>query len=245
MYRTIIKPTLILVAIAFIASFALSHVNKITKLKIEERIRLNREEALLSVLPASQGYVIIEKDKKAVVDGKDFFYSVAEKTEGDKKTRAYAFEAEKGGYSGVIRSIVAVDETMKLLGISIVQQSETPGLGARAKEIASSDTFISHFFGSGSRDAAAASDQPARSWFEAQFAGIDAGKQIGIMKKGEWRAENTALRQELLEKNSVSALTGATITTKAVIAGIEIGISRLRSVLEQEKTAASQEVKAK
>jgi len=242
MYRTIIKPTLILVTIAFIASFALSHINRITKGKIEERVRRSREQALLAVLPATLGYVITEKDKKVTVDGKDFFYTIAEKTEGDKKTRAYAFECEKSGYSGVIRSMAAVDETMKLIGISVIQQSETPGLGARAKEIATTDTFISHFFGSSKGKVAAG---PVRSWFEEQFTGLDGSKQIGIMKKGEWRAENESLRKELMEKNSVSAITGATITTRAVIAGLENGIVQLRKVLEQEKPAPAQEVKAK
>jgi electron transport complex protein RnfG len=245
MFRTLIKPMLILAAIAFAASFALSHVNKITRQKIDERARQRKEEALMAVLPSVLGYAIIEKDRKVVVDGKDFFYTIGEKTEGAKKTRAYAFECGKPGYSGVIKSLVAVDETLKLIGVSIIQQSETPGLGARAKEIASRETFIGHFFGSGTGDAGDPGGKAIQSWFEAQFAGLDTNKQIAILKKGEWRPENADLTRELLETNSVSVITGATITTRAVIDGIENGVSILRKALEQEKTAAPQEVTAK
>lgn len=245
MFRTLIKPTLILTSIAFVASFALSHINKITKMRIEERVRQKKEEALLAVLPAALGYAIIEKDKKAVIDGKEFFYSIAEKTEGDKKIKAFAFECEKSGYSGVIKSLVAVDETLKVIGISIIQQSETPGLGARAREIASSETFFNHFFKRGNGASVDSGVQPVQSWFEMQFAGLDASKQIAILKKGEWRSENSDLKRELLEKNAVSSITGATITTRAVIAGIENGLSAIRQVIELDKVVAPKEVTLK
>jgi electron transport complex protein RnfG len=245
MFRTLMKSMLILSAIAFAASFSLSHVNKITKQKIDDRARQRKEDALSAVLPAALGYAIIEKDRKVVIDGREFFYSVAEKTEGDKKIKAFAFECEKSGYSGVIRSLVAVDETLKLIGISIIQQTETPGLGARSREIASSETFFGHFFGSSMDKAADTGVQQVQSWFEAQFSGIDAGRQILILKKGEWRTESSELKRELLEKNAVSAITGATITTRAVIAGIENGISALRKVLEQEAAVSMKAVAKK
>jgi electron transport complex protein RnfG len=232
MFRAIIKPALILSAIAFIASFALSHVNRITKPEIAKRLQMKKDEAYAAVLPAHLGYVIIEKDKKTVIDGKEFVYTIAQKSDGDKKIKAYAFETEKSGYSGVIRSIIAVDENMKLLGISIIQQSETPGLGARSKEMQSSGTFFSHFFGN------AENNEPPKvqSWFEEQFSGRDCTKPIGILKKGEFASASEELKKELAEKNSVSAITGATITTKAVIDSIAVGIERLQKALASEQT---------
>ncbi len=236
MYRIFIKPTLILAAIAFAASFALSHVNKITRGKIEERARQQKEDALKAVLPPYLGYTIVEKNRKATVEGIEFFYSIAQKNEGEKILKAYVFECENPGYSGIVRSIVAVDEKLTLLGMSVIQQAETPGLGARSKEMASNKTFFEVFFGL-SRKAASDKEAVSQSWFEAQFTGLDAGKKIGIIKKGEWSAENAALRQELIDHNAVSAITGATITTKAVILSIEKGIAALKHVLEQENNA--------
>jgi len=45
------------------------------------------------------------------------------------------------------------------------------------------------------------------------------------------------MREELLQKNSVSAITGATITTKAVKDGIEEGMARLKTALEEHAKA--------
>ncbi len=236
MITNIIKPAFILATIAFIATFTLSHINRITKPEIAKRLQMKKDDAYAAVLPASLGFVIVEKDKKAVVDGKDFFYTVATKTDSGQEIKAYAFETAKSGYSGVIRSIVAVDENMKLLGISIIQQSETPGLGARAKEIASSETFFRHFFGNGGQS----TPVTTQSWFEAQFSGIDCTKKIGILRKGEYATAGDELKKELAEKNSVSAITGATITTKAVINGIAEGIERLKKALVAEKTSQAE-----
>ena len=44
------------------------------------------------------------------------------------------------------------------------------------------------------------------------------------IKKGDW---NPDLRDELLKKNAISAITGATITTRAVRDGIETGFQLL------------------
>ena len=228
----IIRPTIILALIAFLASFALSHVNRITRSRINERISQTKEEALINVLPAALGYVITEKNIKTVVDGNDFYYTTAEKTVDTTVIKAYAFETALPGYSGVIRSMVGVDESWKIIGIFIIQQSETPGLGARAKEIASSETFFSHFFKRGDARNKTA-EEPYRSWFEEQFSGLDVSRPISIMKKGEWRAGNTTLAKELIDANSVSAITGATITTKAVIDGIEKSVACLKKALDQ------------
>ena len=231
MFRMIIRPTLILAVIAFLATLALSHVNRITRTRIDERNRQLKEEALLTVLPVEKGYVITGKNIKAVVEGKNFYYTVAEKTVELITTKAFAFETATPGYSGLIKSMVSVDESWKIIAISIIQQSETPGLGARVKEVASSETFFSHFFNKPER-LKSKSDEKLRSWFEEQFSGLDTSRTISIMKKGEWRADNATLAKELMEANSVSAITGATITTKAVIDGISKSLVLLKKALD-------------
>ncbi len=235
----IIKPTIVLAVIAFFASLALSHINRITRDRIDQRILQRKEEALQRVLPGSLGYQIIQKDKKVIIDGKEFVYSVAEKKEADKTFRGYAFLTSKNGYSGAVKTMVGIDHEGKIIAISIIQQSETPGLGARAKEVPSSETFFGHFFGSSNPVDTTANNNNA-SWFEEQFSGIDTNHKIGILKKGEWRKDNTALATELLAKNSVSAITGATITTKTVTDSIENSMLLLRKAIELENKAVEE-----
>ncbi len=231
LFNDIIKPALILAIIGFVSTMALSHINKITKAKIEARIEMGKEEALRRVLPEGLGYRIVEKGKKVMIDGKEFVYSIAEKQEGDKKVRAYAFETSKAGYSGQVRSVVSVDEAGKIIALTVIQQSETPGLGARSKEAASNETFLQHFR---NRHNGVPVPPPSPPWFEQQFSGLDTARPIAISKKGEWRADNEALRQGLVAENAVSAITGATITTRAVRDSVEEGVRLLRKAIEME-----------
>ncbi len=47
-------------------------------------------------------------------------------------------------------------------------------------------------------------------------------------KKGDWHKE---MKDELMQHNAVTAITGATITTKAVTQSIEEGIQKLHKAL--------------
>jgi electron transport complex protein RnfG len=216
----ILKSTFILALIAFIASYALSHVNKITEPEILRQEKEKQQNALTSVLP---GYSV--KDEKTVqVQGEDFTYWTGEKEEGESPLTGYAFVTEKSGYSGIVKTMVGVDDKGRILGVSILQQSETPGLGARSVEIASTNTFWQVLFGSSEKN-----EETARPWFQEQFTGLDGSKPIEIVKKGDWKE---SMKAELLEKNAISAITGATITTRTVKDSIEAGIMKFNEAIK-------------
>ncbi|HSV95815.1 MAG TPA: FMN-binding protein [Spirochaetota bacterium] len=225
MNASILRSTFILGLTAFVATFALSHINAITYPIIQKQERQKQENALALVLP---GYSIGE-ERSAGGDGYNFTYWIGEKTEGNRTIRAYAFIAEKPGYSGAIRTIVGVDEKSTVLGISIIRQSETPGLGDRVLEAASSATFFQAITGRAHEGGEAPSP-----WFQEQFKGLNAATKIEIVKKGDW---NEAMRDELLRKNSVSAITGATITTRVVKDSIEEGVRTLKMALDEHAKA--------
>lgn len=216
----IIKSTLILALIAFIASMALSHINRITYPNILKQEKQKQDDALKAVLP---GYTIVEQ-KRADVDGGQFIYWIGERIDNDKTLRGYAFVTEKSGYSGVVKSMAGVDERGIILGVSILQQTETPGLGARCIEIASKETFFGHLFGESKVD-----EEQSPPWFQEQFKGLDVNRRIEILKKGDWSQD---MREELIGRNAISAITGATITSRTVRDSIESGITRLKMVVE-------------
>lgn len=223
--NNIIKPTIVLTIIAFVAAFSLSHIKKITYPNILKQEREKQEIALKAVLPS--GFAVKE-EKNPTVEGREFKYWIAEKTdERGLAVKAYAFIAEKGGYSGPVRSMVGVDEKGLILGISVLQQSETPGLGARSTEIASRETFWGHFFGIGETP----KDNPVTPWFQDQFKGLDTNKKVEILKKGDW---SPAMKEELLAKNGISAITGATVTSKAVRDSIASGVETLHKAIQLE-----------
>jgi electron transport complex protein RnfG len=213
----IVKSTLIMALITFVASMALSHINKITLPNIQRQEREKQESALKTVLP---GYRITEKKTADTPDG-PFTYWIGEKQREETVARGYAFITEKSGYSGPVRSMVGIDERGTVLGIVILQQTETPGLGARCIERASTETFFDYILGR------TAPVKPPPPWFQVQFTGLDATKKIEILKRGDW---TPSLRDELIEKNAISAITGATITSRTVRDSISMGMEKLTAL---------------
>ena len=108
--------------------------------------------------------------------------------------------------------MVGVDENGKVLGLSIISQSETPGLGDRCVEVADRETLWDHIRdGIPPRDFG---DETRIPWFQNQFKGLNANSNIRMVRRGDW---NPDMREDLLEMNAISALTGASITTSAVM----------------------------
>ncbi|HOT45264.1 MAG TPA: FMN-binding protein [Spirochaetota bacterium] len=235
MMKDIIKPTVILTAIALICVFLLSHVEKLTVPVIAKRAKESREQALALVLP---GFTVTGDEKRARVDGSDFTWWEGEKKVEDaimkeKTVKGFAFLTKSPGYSGDIETMVGVDENGKVTGLTVISQTETPGLGARCVEVASRETLWDRFRGGiPVRDFA---DEARIPWFQNQFEGLDTKKKIGFMRRGVW---NPNMRESLLEKNAISAITGATITSTAVIAGIEAGVARLAKARATQAPAA-------
>jgi electron transport complex protein RnfG len=214
--KNIVKPALILAAVAFCSSLLLAYMRDITYPVIKMQEKEKEQEALMMVLP---GYEIGEPQIVELDNGEEFKFWTGEKKQDDEVLKGYAFLSVNYGYSGDIKSMVGVDENNKVLGISIVQQSETPGLGDRVNETATSETIWGvilgrSYGGEGLED----------PWFQDQFRGIDLNKKIKIVKQGTWTSD---MREDLLSQNAVSAITGATITTKAITGGLKEGLIKL------------------
>jgi electron transport complex protein RnfG len=217
-FRTVIKPILVMAAIAFACTYALTHINRLSEPRIKEQVRQKRMRALALVLP---GYTVGEEIRETI-EGREFGYweGVRELDENGVKreARGFAFIASAPGYADRIDTMVGVDEAGVILGISIIGQSETPGLGARCVEVAATETLWDVLRGDSKKG------DDATPWFQEQFSGLNAVSNISILKLGDW---GPAVAEELREKNAITALTGATITSEAVVKSIRGGIDLL------------------
>jgi len=222
MFKTIVKPTIILSLVGFFSAFILSHVKSVTYPEIVRQTAEKQNRALSLVLP---GYTLSE-EKIYGEGGNDFHYWEGEIRENGAAKRGYAFIASYSGFSGEIKSIIGVNESGRILGISILRQSETPGLGARCEEIASKKTFFGALLGT-EVDENSGQMMP---WFQEQFRGLSAREKMKIMKRGDWRKE---IETELINQNAITAITGATITSRAVIMSLEKGIAVLDKAVEK------------
>jgi electron transport complex protein RnfG len=197
----LIRIVVALTAVTFAAGFAIA----LTHSKTAERIAIQQQkaeqDALLSVFP--EGVEIAEKKAAPPLPSRYW-----EATKGGACI-GYAFQGSSKGFEKDIKIVVAVNTVGTILGMNVLSQSETPGLGSRVQEIASTK-YIWNAFSKKKEESCA--------WFAAQFSGLNAMKGISINDKfAEWHALDSNARKKLQEENAITAITGATISTKAVI----------------------------
>lgn len=131
------KDIVILVLFAAVAGGALSGVYSVTKTRIDAAAAQERKDALKAVLPtlsdrATPVDILCEgRTIPAVIDG-----------EGPAFKGAVLELETRKGYAGLIRFLVGVDENLKVTGLYVLQQNETPGLGTKAKDRAWWGQFV-------------------------------------------------------------------------------------------------------
>lgn len=211
--------TFVLVLIASVAGLAIGFTYSKTEGRIEQIERETTQKALQDVLPEG---LPVEK-RESTVKGLPRTYWVAT---AHSNPAAYAFEVESRGYSSDIKFMVGVDTSGRVLGLTIMDQGETPGLGTRVAEVVSKNYLWTAFSAKGPK---------ADPWFPEQFEGLNVQEEMPIDKsRGEWHALDKQARKELREANSITAITGATISTRAVQEGLREKVARYMQILTEE-----------
>lgn len=127
-----LKLGLTLLAVCVIATAILAYVNSITGPKIKV---LKEEESV-----KSREALIPDSDFEQIKVSDDFSYFVAYK-KGSKEVQGYTFTAAGTGYSSNVQTMAGLDSQFRLIGIKIIDQAETPGLGANCKAASFTDQF--------------------------------------------------------------------------------------------------------
>ena len=179
-----------------ILSSILAFVYGVTEPRRLEILEEEKMRALEEVLPAAEHF-----------QEEDWYFKGYEGRDS-KEPLGYAFPVRGEGYSAPIETMVGVSRrgengALKISGIKIISQQETPGLGARIEEIPASRTLPDIIMG---RKKEAPEEEP-EPWFQAQFRNKTPDE---------------------LKINDIDGITGATITTEAVIDSVTKGIKKLR-----------------
>ena len=168
----VLKLTLTLFLITALVAASLAAVNAVTKPRIQAAKEEKTALAIEAVLPGGGEPVESFKDPSGMV--KKVYAS----------DTGYALEVESNGFNGPITMMVGVSTEGQVLGISIVSQTETAGLGA-----------------------VSAAKTSAGQKFRDQYAGKSG--PLAVNKDG----------------GTVDAITGATITSRAVTAGVNAALA--------------------
>ena len=129
---TITNMVVVLVGVALITGSILAYVNNVT----EEPIKLQSEKTLADGIKAVMGGVDLSVAKedtvKQTISGKEVVFVIHEAVGSDNKPLGAAVESTTAGFGGDFKVLVGFDNSGKILGYTILQHSETPGLGAKA-----------------------------------------------------------------------------------------------------------------
>ena len=165
----------ILALICFVASASLALINSLTKSRILAQAQVEEETSLKDVIVTGERF-------EPVKSGSDIIYYKAYDKDG--KFLGTAFKAQGKGYSSAIETMVGMNKDGTITAIKILNQNETPGLGAR---IAEPD-------------------------FTGQF------------KNKNWQT-----------LNEVNAITGATISSKAVTDSVKKKAEEIKALIANER----------
>ena len=154
--KVIFKYGFILAIVGIIASGSLAWINQITQSQIIKQQHDKFSQGLYQVLPGAEGGVIVP-----VTMGNKIIAYKAFVNPDTSDLIGYAFQANGSGYSGMIKTLAAIDTSGIILAIKVLSQTETPGLGSKCEEIRSGESspwFQDQFKGKQATDLAVDKD---------------------------------------------------------------------------------------
>lgn len=119
----------VLVTVAVICGGLLAFVNQATKPAIDKQAEKTLADGIKAVLAADEVTVQDEKEVTRNIDGKDQTFVIYTT---DKGTAVQS--TDPNGFGGNLKVLVGFDENGVILGYTVLEHAETPGLGAKAPD---------------------------------------------------------------------------------------------------------------
>lgn len=126
-YKEYIKPVVVLVAICFVVTLALSFTYGITEPKIEARAKSDADKARTQLIKEADGFKEVKGDLAESDDGDARVTECYEATNG----AGSVMTVETKSFGGVMKMMVGVDKEGKITGIVISSHDDTPGVGTK------------------------------------------------------------------------------------------------------------------
>ena len=197
--KTILHYGLVLLIIAGVAGVGLSLVDRITKGPIAEAQSKRLEEGQKLAFPSASSFGEL---KKLETDGTTIeYYEVFD--EG-KNVIGYELLYSVGGYQSRIKVLTGIEPDGKVVAIRVLEQAETPGLGAEVDALPSNQSLLCAFVSLFSPEPE--KEESNIPWFQAQFSGKTPEDLIVVKTK---------------DPKHITALSGATITSTAVTKAVK------------------------
>lgn len=123
---------LVLVGVALITGGILAYVNHITEAPIKLQAEKTLADGIKAVMGGGQLSVAENDTIKQTIKGKEAVFVIHKTVDSNKQDLGVAVESTTGGFGGDLKVLVGFDKDGNILGYTILQHAETPGLGAKA-----------------------------------------------------------------------------------------------------------------
>ena len=125
--------TLVLTSVAVIMGAILAYVNELTSGPISQQKEKALADGIKSVM-VSDDIVVAQVDTVKHFDakGKQLTYIIYNTEDGNGNALGAAVQSTTGGFGGDLKVLVGFDNAGNILGYTLLEHQETPGLGAKA-----------------------------------------------------------------------------------------------------------------
>jgi len=126
-----IKLGIVLLLVTAIAGGVLAFSNSITAPIIAEQEKAGSFGAFAEVFTDADDFVAIDEAKLAEIMAENTFVTEVFEAKIGEETIGYAFKTKSGGYGGDIITVSGFSTDGTIVGIRVIENSETPGLGTK------------------------------------------------------------------------------------------------------------------
>ncbi len=216
--KTIFKFAFILFLVNLIAAAILAGTYNLTKDRIQKQVSMAHADALKQVMPETVGDKLEPITKAGITE----YWKVFKRD--NPSVQGYIFIAKKYGYSSVIETMVGMKKDGAITGVRILSQNETPGLGAKIIEVLSNRMLFNSIKGVFKKEKA--KKEILLPYFTEQFV-------------------NRNVKELELSKSGIHAITGATISSRAVMDSVKSKGLEILAVGEGLKPSPTDFIKEK
>ena len=131
---SLLNMTLVLTGVAVIMGGILAFVNHLTEGPIQQQKDKALADGIKTVMVCNDLVVANTDEVKQSVDGKELTYIVYQVKDAQGNDLGAAVQSTTMGFGGNLKVLVGFNPEGKILGYTLLEQTETPGLGAKADQ---------------------------------------------------------------------------------------------------------------
>ena len=126
--------TLVLTLVAVVMGGILAYVNHLTEGPIQEQKEKALADGIKTVMVCDDLVVTNTDEVKQNVDGKELTYIIYQVKDAQGNDLGAAVQSSTMGFGGDLKVLVGFNPEGSILGYTLLEHAETPGLGAKADQ---------------------------------------------------------------------------------------------------------------